>query len=152
MKKEELISVFMEFVGENFPELIEEEKGDFNNGDTYYTLDSNGDTLTTAWFNSESDEQRLSIGNAFKTEKEAEFMVEKLKVLHELQELGRPYRLGAENYFINLYKGVALTIGVDYSYQRFYFGSYFDTNVEVQQAIEKIGEDRIKKYLFGVEG
>lgn len=49
MKKEELINAFMEFIGENFPELIEEEKAPFNNGDAYYSIVSSEDVYTFYW-------------------------------------------------------------------------------------------------------
>ncbi|GAB7231424.1 hypothetical protein [Facklamia hominis] len=150
MKKEELTNLFMEFIEDQFPELTEE-KDVFNYRDLYYYIHPNGEVFNDYWNICQLDKERLSIGNAFKTREEAEFAVEKLKVLHELEELGRPYRLGAENYFITLYRGVELTIGADYSYQSCYFGVYFDTSEEAQEAIDKIGEDRIKKYLFGVK-
>ncbi len=151
MKKEELIKTFMEFIGDKFPELIEEEKDGFSRGDTYYCIFCAGEVDKDCWDGHQVDKKRLHIGNVFKTEEEAKFAVEKLKVIHELETLGRPYRLGAENYFITLYRDVAITIGADYSYQSCYFNCYFDTDEEAQEAIDKIGEDRIKKYLFGVK-
>lgn len=151
MKKEELTNLFMAFIEERFPGLLEEEKDVFNVGDLYYYILTNGEIGSNYWKDRLLDSKRLSIGNAFKTEKEAEFMVEKLKVLHEMRELGRPYRFGTENHFIALYRGVSITIDTDYSYQSCYFGVYFDTSEEAQKAIDKIGEERIKKYLFGVE-
>ena len=44
MKKEELINAFMEFVGEKFPELIEEEKEKtgFSDGDQFYCISFDG--------------------------------------------------------------------------------------------------------------
>lgn len=150
MKKEELINAFMEFVEERFPELVKDHEDGFSDGDTYYFIFSDGEIGEVHWEDSQVDRERLSIGNTFKTEEEAQFVTEKLKVLHEIRGLGRPYRLGAENYFITLYRGVAITIDADYSYQGCYFGSYFDTSEEAQKAIDKIGENRIKKYLFGM--
>ena len=151
MKKEELINAFMAFVEDRFPEMIEEDKTSFSDGDQFYSISFDGKVNDDYWSDHQVDRGRLSIGNAFKTEEEAKFAVEKLKVIHELESLGRPYRLGAENYFITLYRDVAITIGADYSYQSCYFNCYFDTDEEAQQAIYKIGEDRIKKYLFGTE-
>lgn len=150
MKKEELINVFMEFVGEKFPELIEEQGNGFSEGERCYCLTQIGEVITDTWTDHEIDKRRLSIGNCFKTEEEAEFAIEKLKVLHELEELGRPFEADERNFFICLDEGRITTKFMFYC-QMCYFDCYFDTNVEVQQAIEKIGEDRIKKYLFGVE-
>lgn len=91
MEKLELINVFMEFIEDKFPELIEEEKAPFNDGDTYYYVHSIGGVGDDSWNDHPIDKDRLSFGNAFKTKEEA------------------------------------------------------------QKAIEKIGEDRIKKCLFGVK-
>ena len=53
------------------------------NEEGYYYLTSNGDIF---WDNYSCDKSRYAIGNCFKTKEEAEFMVEKLKVLAEMRE------------------------------------------------------------------
>ncbi|WP_287529034.1 hypothetical protein [Peptostreptococcus sp.] len=47
----------------------------------YWWIDTEGYVDWTEWHGCTDDEGRLSIGNVFKTEKEAEFEVERLKIL-----------------------------------------------------------------------
>ncbi|MDK7186874.1 hypothetical protein [Facklamia hominis] len=153
MKKEELINAFMEFVGEKFPELIEEKTEEaFNDGDTYYCIFSDGDIVDHCWKDLLIHKDRLSIGNVFKTEEEAKFAVEKLKVLHELELLGRAFDGVYSNYLI-VFDCYNEEVSIDYKSNRnpCFFNCFFNSEEEAQQAINNIGEDRIKKYLFGVE-
>lgn len=123
MKKEELINTFMTFIQDEFPELIEEEKEKtgFSYGDPYYCI--------------------FSIGE-----------VEKLKVLHELEAFGSPFVSGYRNYHI-VFDHYLKEVTIDYKTNRnpCFFNCFFNTEKEARQAINKIGEDRIKKYLFGVD-
>lgn len=152
MKKEELTNLFMEFVEDQFPELIEEEKGPFNYGDRYYCISTSGQVGGDYWINHQLDEGRLSIGNTFKTREEAEFVLEKLKVIHELEMLGRPFKPGEKNYYIAFdTDDDEIIFYREYRRKSAYFDYYFDTEEKAREAIDKIGEDRIKKYLFGVE-
>ena len=154
MKKEELLNTFMEFIEDKFPELIEEEKEKtvFSDGEKYYWIDSDGNVYPSFWENDSVDEGRLLIGNIFKTEEEATFELERLKVLHELQELGRPFKPGVMNFYFTIDEPndgmVFLWVN---SSRCLHFNCYFDSEEEAKKAIEKIGRDRIKKYLFGVE-
>ena len=150
MKKEELINAFMEFIEDKFPEMIEEEKDGFSDGEEFFSISGDGIVFSSIWENHPIDECRLSIGNAFKTREETEFAIEKLKVIHELEMLGRPFELGKHNYFICLEDG-KIKGAIAFHCQMCYFDCHFDSEEEVQQAVEKIAEDRIKRYLFGVE-
>lgn len=153
MKKEELIKTFMAFIEDKFPELIEEEKGPFNDGDTYYYVHSIGGVGDDSWNDHPIDKDRLSIGNAFKTEGEAKFAVEKLKVIHELETLGRPFKSSRDNCYIAFDADDGDIIFFhNNNYQSKYCNCYFDSEDEAREAVKKIGEDRIKRYLFGVEG
>lgn len=92
---------------------------------------------------------KASMASLFTYEKEKE------EVLQELSELGRPYDYDKDSFFISVahsyqeswlipcLEGENATINGDY---------YFDTALEAQNAIEQIGENRIKKYLFGIGG
>ncbi|PKY92998.1 hypothetical protein [Facklamia hominis] len=153
MKKEELINVFMEFVGEKFPELIEEEKEKtgFSDGDQFYCISFDGKVNDDYWSDHQVDRERLSIGNAFKTEGEAKFAVEKLKVLHELETLGRPFDYGWSNYYFAFdYYNEEISIDFKSDRNHCFFSCFFNSEEDARQAVEKIGEYRIKKYLFGV--
>lgn len=152
MKKEELINLFMEFVGEKFPELIEKEKSPFNYGDRYYCISTSGQVGGDYWINHQLDEGRLSIGNTFKTKEGAEFVLEKLKVIHELEALGSPFDRGFRNYYLAFdYYNKEIFIDFRSNLNSCFSNCFFNSEEEAQQAVDKIGEDRIKKYLFGVE-
>ena len=154
MKKEKLINAFMEFVGEKFPELIEEEKEKtgFSDGDQFYCISFDGKVNDDYWSDHQVDRERLSIGNAFKTEREAKFAVEKLKVLYELESLGRPFDRGFRNYYLAFdYYNKEIFIDFRSNLNSCFSNCFFNSEEEAQQAVDKIGEDRIKKYLFGVE-
>ena len=77
--------------------------------------------------------------------------VEKLKVEAELRKFSRPFECGEINEYIFLDTD-SDRIDVE---NRYYFLTqgtiYFDSKEKAQQAIESVGEERIKKYLFGVE-
>lgn len=121
-------------------------------GDDYWYVDSDTDVLDIAWYDGEYDQGRLSIGNVFKTKEEAEFVAEKLRVESELREFSRAFKHGGDNYTLNLNHdgGKIVHVYASESYEE--LGSlYFESRDKAQQAIESIGEGRIKKYIFGME-
>ncbi|EKB54486.1 hypothetical protein [Facklamia hominis] len=152
MNKKELINAIVELIEDNFPDLIKKEKAPFDDGDTYYCIGSSGGINNDSWDDHQIDKERLSFGNIFKTREEAEFMVEKLKVIHELEMLGRPFKYCRNNCYIALDADDGdILFYNNYNHQSKYCNCYFDNEEEAKIAIEKIGRKRIKKYLFGVE-
>lgn len=106
------------------------------------------------------DDFRLSIGNYFKTKEEAEHMVEKLKVIHELQKFAyennereNDWNNFSQTKFYLIYDSEVNNILVDYSSctRTHPFNIYFTSFKIAKRAIEAVGEDRIKKYYFDVE-
>lgn len=106
------------------------------------------------------DDNRINMGNCFKTEEEAEHMVEKLKVIHELQKFAYENNEG-EIDWNNLsqmkfsiyfgYHSKTIEIQAFRAFKHFPFNIYF-TSIEIaKKAIKTIGEDRIKKYYFDVK-
>ena len=67
-------------------------------GDLYYYINSNGD-IKFSYYNTRSIDKRC-IGNFFKTDEEADHMVEKLKVIRELQDLSN-IKLNMSDYVKN---------------------------------------------------
>lgn len=109
--------------------------------------------------NDDTDKFLMSIGNCFQTKEQAEFMVEKLKVIHELEKFA--YENNEEEIDWNdtsrakLYLTMNYTdkcIDIFYTYGWIYSPSniYFTSKKIAKEAIETIGEDRIKKYYFGM--
>lgn len=124
----------------------------FDKGDDNWCIKSNGEVWRGTWDDAAYDRDVFAVGNAFKTKEEAEFEVERRKVLHELRMMGRPFKENAKNWVVSLdiYNNISATYSV---FSRYIYGDYyFDTEDEALEAVEKIGADRIKKYLFGIEG
>lgn len=125
-------------------------------GDLYYYINSNGD-IKFSYYNSRSIDKRC-IGNFFKTDEEADHMVEKLKVIRELQDLSN-IKFNMSDYLKN---NKIYYIAYDFTQNRIVplfdnisrnipFNVYFSTKEDCEEAIKKIGEDRIKKYYFDIE-
>lgn len=121
--------------------------GDFTADTNYFTPDYN------------PDKRRYKYGNLFKTKEEAEFALEKIKIYIELKNFadennGRPIEWqqpNIKNYYIYWsHNRNALYVSDHWTCQD--LGQiYFSSEELAKQAIQKVGEDRIKKYLFGVE-
>ena len=103
---------------------------------------------------------RFNIGNFFKTKIEAEHILEKLKVIHELQKFAYENNEGEIDWknfnqckYYLVYDTKDEDLYVDYTAysKREPFNIYFTSFKIAKRAIKTIGEDRIKKYYFNVE-
>ena len=119
-------------------------------GDTYWCINAYGGVSKETWDGYDIEKDMLVIGNGFRTEQEAEFAVEKLKVEAELRKFSRPFILGEENWYLNMIRSKDITIAYDH-YNIHQGTVYFKSKDKVKEVIEIIGEERIKKYIFGVE-
>ena len=119
-------------------------------GDDYWYIIASGEVSGSFWAYTMLDKQMLEFGNIFKTKEEAEFEVERLTVLRELEKMGRPFNFGIENWYVYLNKHSDIDYSLKYESEVVYGDYYFSSYDEAKEAIDKIGEDRIKKYLFGV--
>ena len=133
-------------------ELAKEEQEFPQSGERYWYSNGGGMVNSCFWKSEQFDLNRYRIGNMFKTEEQAEFAVEKLKVEAELRKFSRLFADGEENNHIKYSPSFdELSVLTSFSYQdQGVF--YFESREKVQQAIDTVGEDRIKKYIFGVEG
>ncbi len=149
-------------------EIYEEQKSkDWKprEGELYFYINSNGEIEYRYYKNRNINDKRriCNIGNYFKTDEEADHMVEKLKVIKELKDFA------IEN------RDEEISWEEDDEYNRYKYSIYFDyrlesirinwttvahdspfnlyfTSLEIaKEAIKKIGEDRIKKYYFDIE-
>ena len=127
-----------------------------HSGEEYYHISGDGDVDMDEWDGGDYDEDAYAIGNCFKTEEEAEFKVERQKVIVELKRFAeennssivsmRYYLNGAfydnNDHFSISTLGTACSLGCSVP--------VFSSSDIAEKAIMKIGEDRLKKYYFGV--
>ena len=149
MNLQEELKALKERIAE-LEEQVKEEQG-FLIGDVYWYIDDEGKVFDSEFDNVQSDMNSLKIGNVFRTKEEAEFQAEKLKVEAELRKFSRPFKEGENNYYIELYL-FDKTLSIDSSDDLKTQGTiYFESVKIANEAIDTIGEERIKKYIFGVE-
>lgn len=120
-------------------------------GDKYYYI-SDYDIEEEEFDDDGYDSRLQSIGNMFKTQEEAEFKREQLKVLHELEELADDDQEwdGNNHHFMITYSHChnRFVIGYWVTDQNCQF--HFKSRESAKEAINKIGENRLKKYYFCV--
>lgn len=116
----------------------------------YWCMDNNGWAFSSPWEDHTLDKDRLEIGNVFKTEKEAEFEVERLKILATMKKYSRPFVEGDDNYYMELnHKRDNIEVS---SYFLYDTGVYhFESEEMAQRVIDEIGKDRLKKYYFRID-
>ena len=131
---------------------LERQQGFPRDGDRYWYVGMRGHVFSSEWDSLPSEEHMLEVGNIFKTEDEAYFKVERLKVEAELRKFSRPFKYGDWNFEI-LWNNHENNIELDWSgYVVRQSVIYFESGEIAEKAIESVGEERIKKYIFGVEG
>ena len=130
---------------------VEQEKEFPQEDDIFCFINTFGKPVESTWGESITNRQLIEIGNMFRTKDEAEFAVEKLKVEAELRKFSRPFEEDENNYYLE-YRSSNKAV-TTYCCQQYQTQGviYFESSKKAQQAIEAVGEERIKKYLFGVE-
>lgn len=120
-------------------------------GDIYWCIDEEGIIYTNTFEGIQADRNILEIGNVFRTKEQAEFAVEKLKVEAELRNLSDSWDLEKTQYTFSFNWEVE-EFEIEYpDYNQYPDSYYFDSVDSLEQALETVGEGRIKKYIFGVE-
>lgn len=123
----------------------------------YWLIDNSG--VCNFNYNDDSTDKFLyNIGNCFKTKEEAEFAVEKLKVITEFKRFAlenNKCELDWNDEFqekYSIYYNVKKR-KIDIEYWCIYKENtiYFSSKEIAERAIKAIGEDRLKKYYFEVE-
>ena len=140
-------------------EVVEEKKWGPKKGVIYWFIRRDGGIDYYSYEDDETDKNLMAIGNCFKTEEQAEFMAEKLKVIHELEKFAFENNekeidwndVNQTKYYLGMFQSDKI-IAVFSTYKWYYtpFNIYFTSEEIAKKAIETIGEDRIKKYYIGV--
>ena len=121
-------------------------------GEKYHFIEANGGVNWFQWNGSGFGLRAKDIGNLFHTKEQAEFAVEKLKVEAELRKFSRPFKEDEYNYFIQIHPSHNNIVTDSDDYYQTQGTIYFESTTIANEAIDAIGENRIKKYIFGVEG
>lgn len=124
--------------------------------ETYYYLNYWGEINSGRWTNDTSDNWLFDSGNCFRSEEEAEFYKEKLLVTAELQRFAEEHNEPIDwnnaeqpKYYLS-YDYEEATIDVFLLFSISYPMTCFTSEYIAKQAIEAVGENRIKKYYLGV--
>lgn len=117
----------------------------------YYFVEAEG-KVTKFYNDSTLDENIIKHTRVFKTEEGAKFEAERMKVLRELEkfacEFKYEFEMSKSNRYI-YYDYISNELSIGYAA----CGShelYFESKEKAKEAIETIGEDRVKKYYLGV--
>lgn len=124
----------------------------------YFYVNECGGIMNSKWYDDSIDADRYEIGNCFKTKEKAEFTLEKLKVEAELRRFAEKNNecefdwkdKKQEKWFI-FYNCKEEIINPIYVYDFCICNIYFTSKEIAKQAIDYIGEERLKKYYFGIE-
>lgn len=130
---------------------------DLQKGDKYYFLDSAGEICESIWDDDTIDNRRRNNRRCYLTEQDVEFAKGQEIIIAELERLGGTMDmmyLGDVDdckYFL-IYDHMNSILDVEFrSYSHFPLNIYFGSKAQAQKAIDEVGEDRIKKYIFYVK-
>lgn len=114
----------------------------------YYRLFGDGD-IDRLIFNADNDERAREVGNAFLTKEEAEFEAERRRIEAIMRKYSKPFENEEENHYI-CYDYVYGSVEIRTNYTITDRNPYFESEEIAQKVIDEIGEDRLKKYWFGI--
>lgn len=120
-------------------------------GEDYWWVDVNGELYKDKWGNDEFDNNIFNHTDIFPTKEQAEFDRERKRIRRELMKYGKDFYPGHDNWAFN-YNYRDRIIGYwNSKFSCHPFTIYFESEEMAKKAVEEVGEDRIKKYLFRVE-
>ena len=112
----------------------------------YFYVNPMGKVVASNWLLDQIDMDTREIGNVFKTEAEAKFAAERLKVLAEMREWAGKNYDGAYIYYHRPSDEIMINWDGDSTYC---FGDIrFKCVDDAENCITAVGADRIKKYYF----
>lgn len=125
--------------------------------ENYFRILVNGHVSLDIWKNDHTDNDVYNLRNVFKTREEAEFEVERKKIMAELQNYADDHN--SPDFDIYSDEIYWISYDVDEGDLFPYEGGYalpvntilFSSEEVTSDAIEAIGEDRIIKYMFGID-
>ena len=149
--QEEILKIKEEMVAEfnkRVEELVKEEESVMILGEAYYYINNDGTVYKDEWEDHGVDKGRLKVGNVFLLEEEALEEVEKKKVEKEVNNFSSPFIFGRKNWYLFMDENKQIFPIFDLD-EVTYGVVYFESRENAQEAIDTVGIDRIKKYIFG---
>lgn len=125
---------------------------DLKDGNGYSYINTISNIYYDTWNGDAWDLRVRENGNVFLTKEEAEFEVERRKCEAIMLKYGRrTFKYNKDNYLLRINNNdEKVEVGLLSIYQ-FQGSIYFDTEELAQTAMNEIGEERLKKYIFRVE-
>lgn len=119
-------------------------------GKDFWRVSVGGDVYKAEWENDHFDDNVFNHTDIFPTEEQAIFDRERKRIRRELMKYGKNFVSNRCNWAI-YYNYRDKAIGYWVSTLCFHpFDIYFESEEMAKKAVKEVGEDRIKKYLFGV--
>lgn len=121
----------------------------------YFFTYSDGDVDSVIWTENKADKGRYGLRNVFRTKEDAEFEVERRKIIAELQNYADDHNgeiTHPSDAFWIAFDEDDMSITVETDSYLPPVGAVLFSNADTAcNAIEEIGEDRIIKYMFGID-
>ena len=121
---------------------------------TYWLINHDGTISDVTWIDGEFDHDFFAIGNCFRTKEDAEFAVERLKVIAELKEYAEPEDAewnGVKQHYTLIYRGHIDGIKLESWTVPGNGALTFSSEETALAAVKAVGEERVKKYYLGVK-
>lgn len=138
----------------------------FMHGDNYYYISEYGEVFRSSWYADEEDFAKFNSGNVFGTREEAEIELKKREILSKLKRYSKwcweqlqsekiekeAWKDNVSSKFFIRYQTKRDEVIVSSVIQHKDVNNiYFPTAENAHKAIKMIGEENLKKYVFGVE-
>ncbi|MFQ6793825.1 MAG: hypothetical protein ACLRT4_13785 [Thomasclavelia sp.] len=162
MKLNELMEKYGDYeVKDGFMDLLEKPKPktvwDLKEGDEYWYVDIYGDVFRGVWSSpNNADALRRDQGNVFLTKEEAKFEKKKCEIYTKVKKYAYEFSKEEwENKNLGKYfpcydhELKKLFIDINNIFQGGYL--YFTSEVDIQKAIDEVGENDFIRYYLGVE-
>ena len=124
----------------------------------YYFVESDCSISCCKFYNDDFDNGCISVGNCFQTKEEAQFVADKIKYTlmfkHYVEEHSEllDWENEEQHKWCVFYNYITHKIDFDYTDRYKEQGTVYASSEQVlQNAIEYVGEDNVKKYILEVE-
>lgn len=125
---------------------------DLKDGNGYSYINTISNIYYDTWNGDAWDLRVRENGNVFLTKEEAEFELERRKCEAIMLKYGRrTFKYYQDNYLLRFNNNDEKVEVEFWSVYQFQGSIYFDTEELARKAIDEIGKERLKKYIFRVE-